>query len=177
MLLHVAATISSEGTPSDSQRRIKLLEDALHFATFANHVAPLSLSCAALRATVLLQLLVEHRTTLGTAQNQAALLRQSNQFCQLIQDASGAAKTALGAPQPQEPIITVSAGGLTTYDPDCSVRARMASSPGMLATLMRLVMSMRTHMHDQQPWHAGTHGSSLGCHCSAADTSVWSTSL
>ena len=117
----MAATITSEGSAGDSQRRTKLLEDALHFATFANHVAPTSLSCAALRATVLLHLLVEHRTVLGTAQNQAQILRQSNQYCQLIQDASSAAKAALAAPQAREPIITVSAGGLTTYDPDCSV--------------------------------------------------------
>ena len=121
MLLHVAATSSSDGTVRENERRIKHLEDALHFASLASHRAPQSLSCAALRATALLHLLVEHRSVLDGAQNQGQLLRQSGQYAQLVQDASSAAKTALTAPHAREPVIAISARGLRSYDPCCSV--------------------------------------------------------
>jgi len=54
-----------DGAPAGGARRVALLRDALAHARTATELAPASLSCAALRATLLANLLVENSTAVG----------------------------------------------------------------------------------------------------------------
>ena len=71
LLFHEAATpeVVNDGASSpgagNGARRVALLRDALAHARTATELAPASLSCAALRATLLANLLVENSTAVG----------------------------------------------------------------------------------------------------------------
>jgi len=66
LLFHEAATPEVvDGAAAGGARRVALLRDALAHARTATELAPASLSCAALRATLLANLLVENSTAVG----------------------------------------------------------------------------------------------------------------
>lgn len=140
LLFHEAATPeAADGGALPAARRVQLLRDALAHARTATELAPASLSCAALRATLLANLLVENSTAIGgiSAGGAAAgpgaseaLVAEMQQQLREGVDACGRV-LALQQPLPSEPIIFIATGHLKTIDPCCLVR----SPPGSLKTL------------------------------------------
>ena len=65
LLFHEAATPEAVDGEQPGAGRVALLRDALAHARTATELAPASLSCAALRATLLANLLVENSTAAG----------------------------------------------------------------------------------------------------------------
>lgn len=109
-----------------SGRRLQLLREALENAEKASDICPSSLSCAALRATLVLNVLVENsvlapsgvggtRAEVLTGQQGEALKRQ-------FKAAVDTCSRVLTMPQPvvDEPVIPISTGSQKTYDP-CSL--------------------------------------------------------
>lgn len=149
LLFHEAAGAISPGTvgSNSSLQRIQLLTDAYEHAAVATDLSPNSLSCAALRATLAINLLVEESALLTptpAAQQQAAgckmeqqpqqppphqlpssstmLDRKCQELLQRFLGSIDACKTALDHPKPvlREPLITFTTASHTTCDP-CSL--------------------------------------------------------
>lgn len=152
LLFHEAAGAISPGTvgSNSSLQRIQLLTDAYEHAAVATELSPNSLSCAALRATLAINLLVEESALLtptpAAPQQQVAaggkteqqlqqqqpphqqpssstvLDRKCQELLQRFLGSIDACKTALDHPKPvlREPLITFTTASHTTCDP-CSL--------------------------------------------------------
>jgi hypothetical protein len=113
------------------------LEASLRHAEAASDQCPTSLSCAALRATLVLDVLIE-QASLGqdAAPNRGLSLisRLSDQQCKAIKrqfrDAVAACARALSSPEPYlfEPLITIAEESHASFDP-CSLVSRSAWGP------------------------------------------------
>lgn len=153
LMFHEAAGAISPGSvgSNSSLQRIQLLTDAYEHAAVATALSPNSLSCAALRATLAINLLVEESALLtptppststsggskagseqqSQQQQQASSCTMLDRKCQeLLQRFLGsidACKTALEHPNPvlREPLITFTTATHTTCDPCSLVSAIM----------------------------------------------------
>lgn len=173
LLFHEAAGAISPGTvgSNSSLQRIQLLTDAYEHAAVATELSPNSLSCAALRATLAINLLVEESALLtptpAAQQQQAAggkteqqqpqqqpphqqqpssstmLDRKCQELLQRFLGSIDACKTALDHPKPvlREPLITFTTASHTTCDP-CSL---VSATEEGLAGQQRQVGGTRLH--------------------------------
>jgi len=132
LIYHEAAGSINPGTvgSSTSLKRIQLLQEAYEHAADATDLAPNSLSCAALRATLAINLLVEESALLNpsksTKKGQPGGMSALDIKCQELRErfkgSIDACRTALEHPNPQmvEPVITMITTTHTTCDP-CSL--------------------------------------------------------
>eukprot|EP00775_Hariotina_reticulata_P010977 gene10977-11132_t len=132
LIYHEAAGSISPGTvgSSTSLKRIQLLQEAYEHAADATDLAPNSLSCAALRATLAINLLVEESALLnpskstkkGHPSGMSALDIKCQELRERFKGSIDACKMALEHPNPQmvEPVITMITTTHTTCDP-CSL--------------------------------------------------------
>lgn len=112
-----------------SLKRIQLLQEAYEHAVEATALAPNSLSCAALRATLAINLLVEESALLNPSnkpakkgQGVSALDKKCQELRERFKGSIDACRTALEHPSPVmvEPVITMITSTHTTRDP-CSL--------------------------------------------------------
>lgn len=107
-----------EASAADAEARLPLLREALNHAKRASALCPRSLSCAALRATLAINTLVEESN--GSAPASAAAFRAE------LSGAIAACTAATAGPsdQIQEPVITINDGTSQSCDP-CSLVRRL----------------------------------------------------
>lgn len=131
LIYHEAAGSISPGTvgSGSSLKRIQLLQDAYEHAAEATVLAPNSLSCAALRATLAINLLVEESALLNPTSKpgkKSSGVSALDKKCQELRDrfrgSIDACRVALEHPNPEmvEPVITMITATHTTCDP-CSL--------------------------------------------------------
>eukprot|EP00208_Stichococcus_sp_RCC1054_P002912 CAMPEP_0206142900 /NCGR_PEP_ID=MMETSP1473-20131121/18579_1 /ASSEMBLY_ACC=CAM_ASM_001109 /TAXON_ID=1461547 /ORGANISM="Stichococcus sp, Strain RCC1054" /LENGTH=3025 /DNA_ID=CAMNT_0053538067 /DNA_START=97 /DNA_END=9174 /DNA_ORIENTATION=+ len=127
MLYHEAAcepADSSGPRAGGGESRLAVLKQALQEAAAATEAAPLSLSCAALRATLVVNLLVENGKMLPNQSGGSLEAAVADMRAQL-RSGVAAAERALaaagpgGGGAPREPLITISTGDMQTTDPCC----------------------------------------------------------
>ncbi len=126
----------SESTGSKpSEQRLALLKEALDAAAVATELNPHSLSSAALRATCVVNVLVEESSLFGSKGQQQD--RLSDTRCHRIKgefkDALAACTRALASKTPTlvEPVISIADGTSQTCDPCCLVSAMFATWRGI----------------------------------------------
>lgn len=145
-----AAAAAPAGSAATSLRRIQLLQEAYDHASVATALAPNSLSCAALRATLAINLLVEESALLTPAsssssnpggsssgepgghaaaqqqQQLSALDSKCQQLRERFRDSITACRAALEHANPLlvEPVITMITSTHTTCDPCSLVSSR-----------------------------------------------------
>ncbi|KAK9867624.1 hypothetical protein WJX84_000248 [Apatococcus fuscideae] len=126
-LYHEAATIEAvDPSALFSGKRLQLLREALENAEKASDICPSSLSCAALRATLVLNVLVENSVLApsGIGGTRAEVLngQQGEALKRQFKAAVDTCSKVLTMPQPvvDEPVIPISTGSQKTYDP-CSL--------------------------------------------------------
>ncbi len=135
-MLHHQATGLDASSPAAAARKLELLTSALHHAEAAADGCPSSLSCAALRATLVLDVLIEGGS-LGQDVSAADkglrfISKLSDPQCKAIakqfRDAATSCSRALDSPQPYifEPLITIAEDTHVTFDP-CSLVRSLAS--------------------------------------------------
>ncbi|GAX78187.1 hypothetical protein CEUSTIGMA_g5629.t1 [Chlamydomonas eustigma] len=125
VLYHEAAVLESTeiGGNKPSEQRLQLLKEALEAACAATELNPHSLSSAALRATCVVNVLVEESSLFGNKGQQGDRLSDSR--CQRIKqefkDALSACSRALTSKNPTliEPVISIADGTSQTCDPCC----------------------------------------------------------
>lgn len=143
LLYHEAAGVAgaSDADGAASQRRSALLAEAYAAAAAATALAPASYSCAALRATLAINLLLEESALLPLgarlvaagkkgSKAAAAVERKCGELRERLVGAMDACKTALAHPAPlrEEPVIAIDSGSHATSDP-CSMVRRGESAP------------------------------------------------
>jgi hypothetical protein len=145
LLYHEAAGVvgASDADPAASQRRSQLLQEAYAQAAAATALAPASYSCAALRATLAINLLLEESALLplgarlvaaGKKGTKAAAVveRKCGDLRERLVGAMDACKVALAHPNPdrREPVISIDTPSHETSDPCSMVRCRAGSREG-----------------------------------------------
>eukprot|EP00878_Enallax_costatus_P033649 GHUV01037191.1.p1 GENE.GHUV01037191.1~~GHUV01037191.1.p1 ORF type:complete len:240 (+),score=61.69 GHUV01037191.1:484-1203(+) len=131
LIYHEAAGSISPGTvgSGSSLKRIQLLQEAYEHAADATALAPNSLSCAALRATLAINLLVEESALLNPSNKPAkkgsgmsTLDRKCQELRERFRGSIEACRVALEHSNPVmvEPVITMITATHTTCDP-CSL--------------------------------------------------------
>jgi hypothetical protein len=114
-------------------KRIQLLQEAYEHAVEATSLAPNSLSCAALRATLAINLLVEESALLNPSnkpakkgQGMSTLDKKCQELRERFRGSIDACRTALehASPVMVEPVITMITSTHTTCDP-CSLVSNM----------------------------------------------------
>ena len=126
-LYHEAATIEAvDPSALFSGRRLQLLREALENAEKASDICPSSLSCAALRATLVLNVLVENSVLapggLGGTRAEVLNGQQGEALKKQFKAAVDTCSRVLTMPQPvvDEPVIAITTGNQKTFDP-CSL--------------------------------------------------------
>jgi hypothetical protein len=138
LIYHEAAGSINPGTvgSGSSLKRIQLLQEAYEHAVEATSLAPNSLSCAALRATLAINLLVEESALLNPSnkpakkgQGMSTLDKKCQELRERFRGSIDACKTALEHPSPVmvEPVITMITSTHTTCDP-CSLVSSSSSA-------------------------------------------------
>ena len=142
LLYHEAAGVVSQNSSSKNcgQDRVQLLQEASQYAARATELAPNSLSCAALRATLAINLLVEESALLTPSLSSSSSSSSGSKKpgaqpttlevkCQELRERfrSGlhVCRTALESPNPCmfEPVINMTTSTHTTCDPCSLVRS------------------------------------------------------
>lgn len=130
ILYHEAAVLEGmeAGGSKPSEQRLALLREALDCAAQATALNPASLSSAALRATCVVNVLVEESSLSSSGrQGESGSGRLDDARCQRIKEdfreALAACGKALSATSPTfiEPVISLSDGSSQTCDPCCLV--------------------------------------------------------
>ncbi|CAK0744637.1 hypothetical protein CVIRNUC_001563 [Coccomyxa viridis] len=135
LLYHEAATLEATDAKAPYKQRMELLQSALSSAIAANDLCPESLSCAALRATIIVNVLVEATASSGAAGSTAKPALPSGELCEELRYQLSGAMEACGRAlashsQLAEPSIAINADQMKTCDP-CSLRVPDKSSrPG-----------------------------------------------
>lgn len=153
LLYHEAAVALSDSAPGrrEEPSRVQLLKEAYEHAAKATDLAPNSLSCAALRATLAINLLVEESALLtpslrtpGQLPGNSATTSSSSSpggpsalelKCQELRErfrgGLAACKAALASPHPCmfEPVISMASSTHTTCDP-CSMVSGLDQQQG-----------------------------------------------
>ena len=117
---------------------MELLQSALSSAIAANDLCPESLSCAALRATIIVNVLVEATASTGTSGSTAKPALPSGELCEELRYQLSGAMEACGralASQTQlaEPSIAINADQMKTCDPCSLVSAMLTTSTASLS--------------------------------------------
>ena len=133
ILYHEAATLDTTDTRAPNKQRLELLQGALSSATAATSLCPESLSCVALRATMVVNVLVEATATSGASSAAKKPALPTGETCEQLRQqlagAMGACEQALGAQSHHaEPSIAINADEMKTCDPCSLVRS---SSPAL----------------------------------------------
>eukprot|EP00983_Pelagomonas_calceolata_P048702 1141174-Pelagomonas_calceolata.AAC.4 len=130
-----SAAGSSGSNPSSSkpsEPRLQLLKEALEYAKQATQLNPCSLSSAALRATLVVNVLVEESSLFsgsaasaisgiaGSSSNTSSAERIKQEFRDAMSACSRAANTT--NPTMAEPVVNINDGGSQTCDPCSLVR-------------------------------------------------------
>eukprot|EP00798_Chlamydomonas_sp_ICE-L_P023583 gene23583-9111_t len=134
MLYHEAAVLEgSDSCGMPSEQRLLLLREALESARVATELNPNSLSSVALRATLVVNALVEESSLFSgeasTAEDAPAALSPTESKCDRIKqefkDALAACAFAMASNEPTviEPVISIADGTSQTCDP-CSLRVQ-----------------------------------------------------
>lgn len=121
VLFHEAALLGNAGDAIQQQTGLRCLEAALQHAVIGTELAPGSLSCAALRATLLLNMILEQCVVAGSAfgnQPTPFLDFLSKHLTDALKCCRTAVKTSTSDSEPGIPIFV---GGLNTNDPCCLV--------------------------------------------------------
>ncbi len=137
LLYHEAAGVvgASDADPSASQRRSQLLQEAYTHAAAATALAPGSYSCAALRATLAINLLLEESALLPLGARLVAAGKKGTKAAAVVERKCGdlrerlvgameacRASLAHAAPARSEPVILIDTGSHSTSDPCSMVR-------------------------------------------------------
>lgn len=127
LLYHEAATLDTADARAPKKQRLELLQSALSNAIVATTLCPGSLSCVALRATMVVNVLVEATATSGASGAPRKPALPTGDFCEeLRQHLAGAMEAcgkALAAQSPfEEPSIAINADQTKTCDPCSLVR-------------------------------------------------------
>ena len=160
LLYHEAAALDTSDTKAPSEQRLLLLYSALSNATVATNLCPESLSSAALRATMVVNVLVEATAASAAAGSAKKVEVPNREVCEeLRNELSGAmeacAKALAAKSQLVEPGIAINADQMKTHDP-CS-----------------LVKLLITPQHDASRCHTSHHD----CPISGASVHVASDAL
>ena len=121
VLFHEAALLGNMGMAAQQQTGLRCLEAALQHAVIATELAPRSLSCAALRATLLLNMILEQCVVADSRmdpQPGPALDHLAQHLTNTLKSCRSTVKVAAFDPEAAIPIF---AGGLDTKDPCCLV--------------------------------------------------------
>ena len=125
LLYHEAATLDTSDTKAPSEQRLLLLYSALSNATFATNLCPESLSSAALRATMVVNVLVEATAASAAAGSAKKVEVPKREVCEELRNElswamEACAKALAAKSQLVEPSITINADQMKTHDP-CSL--------------------------------------------------------
>ncbi len=119
LLYHEAATLDPAESTQNNRQRLDLLQEALDSGQTASDLCPASLSCAALRATMVTNALV--CASLGSCPSLPSG-QECEEMRQQFQGAYEACKKSLAAqPILNEPVICISTLTQKTCDPCCLV--------------------------------------------------------
>jgi hypothetical protein len=128
VLYHEASMLEpADRSSTETTKRLELLLEALAAASIASELCPRSLSCAVLRATLVVNVLVEKSTSLVGSLTPGQQGLPTGQQCEEMRlqfkEASECCETVLRQPNPiqEEPVIYISAGAQKTSDPCCLV--------------------------------------------------------
>ena len=133
LLYHEAATLEATDAKAPYKQRMELLQSALSSAIAANDLCPESLSCAALRATIIVNVLVEATASSGAAGSTAKPALPSGELCEELRYQLSGAMEACGRAlashsQLAEPSIAINADQMKTCDPCSLVSAILMTS-------------------------------------------------
>ena len=133
LLYHEAATLEATDAKAPYKQRMELLQSALSSAIAANDLCPESLSCAALRATIIVNVLVEATASSGAAGSTVKPALPSGELCEELRYQLSGAMEACGRAlashsQLAEPSIAINADQMKTCDPCSLVSAILMSS-------------------------------------------------
>ena len=125
LLYHEAATLDTADARAPKKQRLELLQSALSNAIVATTLCPGSLSCVALRATMVVNVLVEATATSGASGAPRKPALPTGEFCEELRQHLAGAMEACGkalAAQSHfvEPSIAINADQMKTCDP-CSL--------------------------------------------------------
>lgn len=127
VLYHEAATLDTSDARAPNKQRLELLQSALSSAIAASDLCPESLSCVALRATMVVNVLVEATTSSGAASSAMKPALPTGDLCeelrkQLFGAMEACGKALAARPLLVEPSIAINADQMKTCDPCSLVR-------------------------------------------------------